>query len=87
MPAVIPTREEAAHLPWYQRQKVRATAIAALREWVADAPEPEDFDAVKVDFGRQVRDDARTLALRTPPDPQASEHRAALLAALNEVSA
>jgi hypothetical protein len=75
MPIVIPTPEELANMSWHQRRQATHrsdVAIESLRTLYREPPAGPDY-------GLLVRQQARDLLSLMQPDPDAAEHRAALL--------
>lgn len=94
MPVILPTSEEMTRMGWREREIARANvrrALAALAR--VEQRDVDDLEVVyqqavaKVDeaaeWGRAVRAEARRLQAQTAPDPDADQHRAALLEALD----
>jgi hypothetical protein len=74
MPTMILTPEEFARLPWYARQKAVNAHIREQRRKY-DAPPQQSA----LEWAEAVREEARALHAAMPADPEASEHRAAVM--------
>ena len=76
MPTIVMTPDEFAAMPWYARQKIVNQRLRAQRPGGVRVP----TEARSVEWAREVREDAAALLSAMPPDPHASEHRAAVTA-------
>lgn len=85
MPIIIPTADELARMPWSARRHLRAQAVRALRDHLAEVdPEPvrSPRDLARLAFDADAERASAALALAArPPDPDAAEHRRIILEA------
>jgi len=84
MPVILPTPEEVARMDWREREKAMLRArrtMAALRQAETEVERVLDqtWNDARTNWAEEVRTVATQLHAKYGDDPNASQHRAALL--------